>query len=82
MRIVFKRENGDSPDLTFVEIEDHEGRSIDPGVWTDEGDGFVVCTLPEPPGPAVIRFPVPDPVLLGPKWFVPPDWARAAMVIR
>lgn len=46
MRIVFKQEDDGSPDLTFVEIEDDTGRSIEVGEWSDEGHGFRVLTLP------------------------------------
>jgi hypothetical protein len=49
VRIVFKRENEDSPDLTFVDIEDDAGRSVDVGEWRDEGDGFQVLVVPDAP---------------------------------
>jgi len=49
MRIVFKRENDESPDLMFVEIEDDNGRSIEVGQWSNEGDGFHVLEIPDQP---------------------------------
>jgi hypothetical protein len=49
MRIVFKRENAESPDLTFVEIEDDAGRCVQVGEWSDEGDGFHVLVVPDVP---------------------------------
>lgn len=64
MRIVFQAKDPDSPDLTFVGIEDDHGRSIRVGQWSDEGDGRRVLTLPDPPDsrcPAVVVAPPPPP---------------------
>lgn len=51
MRIVFKREDPDSPDLLFVEVENDRGESIHVGTWKDEGDGFEVLEIPDPSPP-------------------------------
>lgn len=62
MRIVFKRKDEDSSDLTFVEIEDDAGHSIEVGEWSDEGDGFHVLAVPDGPAaaPRKSRWTPPD----------------------
>lgn len=43
VHIVFAA-NPDSPDLTFVEIENDQGESISVGKWSDR-DGYKVLTI-------------------------------------
>jgi hypothetical protein len=44
IEVVFHRVPG-SPDLTFVEVEDGHGRSLEVGTWVDRGDDFVTLRL-------------------------------------
>lgn len=46
MNIVFSQVKG-SPDLTFVEIEDDEGRSISVSTWSTRADGARVLSIPD-----------------------------------
>lgn len=45
IRIVFKHENVNRPELTFVEIENFKQQSLEIGTFSTEEDGFAVLTI-------------------------------------